>query len=78
MKYKYMEADVKEAKRLAEEHKDMQTYQDVYNERLEILRKVRYFDEIIYHANDEYKAPETKVELIIETIQYYMEDKNND
>ena len=23
MKYKYMEADVKEAKRLAEEHKDM-------------------------------------------------------
>lgn len=53
MKYKYMEADVKEAKRLAEEHKDMQTYQDIYKERLEVLRKAKAFDEVIKASQKE-------------------------
>ena len=48
-----MEADVKEAKRLAEEHKDMQTYQDIYKERLEVLRKAKAFDEVIKASQKE-------------------------
>ncbi|OFO98694.1 MULTISPECIES: hypothetical protein [Staphylococcus] len=78
MKYKYMEKQVEGAKALAEKYPHMQTHQDIYQEHVEVLKKARAFDEILRHANDEYKAPETKVELIIETIQYYMEDKNND
>lgn len=78
MTYKYMEKQAEGAKALAEKYPHMQSHQDIYQEHVEVLEKAKAFDEILRHANDEYKAPETKVELIIETIQYYMEDKNNE
>lgn len=77
MKYKYMEADVKEAKRLAEEHKDMQTYQDIYKERLEVLRKAKAFDEVI-KASQKEKTYEQLGFSTSRIASEYWRDKSND
>ncbi|MDW4263547.1 hypothetical protein QI085_10820 [Staphylococcus saprophyticus] len=62
----------------ASDSKTYEEYKGISQELQEVYRKAKAFDELLRHANDEYKAPETKVELIIETIQYYMEDEQND
>lgn len=45
--YKYIEEQIKGARDLAEKHKDIQTYQDILDEHIEVLRKAKAFDEVL-------------------------------
>lgn len=46
MRYKHMEKQVEGAKALAEKYPHMQTYQDIYREHVEVLKKAKAFDRI--------------------------------
>lgn len=77
MPYKYMEKQVEDAKALAEKYPHMQTHQDIYREHVEVLEKVKAFDEVIKASQKEKTYEQLGFTTSIIASEYWR-DKVND